>query len=230
MGFSLPTHLSASRGVVSILAECKWAGADLECKCSVKDPLKHRPQRALAARVTHSKWMKAPVALVLPLLKVVWITKMSEINCRPRLLPDGCCVVVFFHSATSSSCPSFVYSFFLFFPCCHAALRDHRIELVRASWQELTIRISDVSLSDEGQYTCSLFTMPVKTTKAFLTVLGECDPTHMALHDSCSRVQRLDNIPLKLEMVTIRPETSAHLRVGLAFEAVVSWKALTFCF
>ncbi|XP_056230800.1 cell adhesion molecule 2-like isoform X4 [Seriola aureovittata] len=52
------------------------------------------------------------------------------------------------------------------------ALRDHRIELVRASWQELTIRISDVSLSDEGQYTCSLFTMPVKTTKAFLTVLG----------------------------------------------------------
>uniref|UniRef100_A0A7N8YHM8 Cell adhesion molecule 2b n=1 Tax=Mastacembelus armatus TaxID=205130 RepID=A0A7N8YHM8_9TELE len=52
------------------------------------------------------------------------------------------------------------------------ALRDHRIELVRASWQELTIRISDVSLSDEGQYTCSLFTMPVKTTKAYLTVLG----------------------------------------------------------
>lgn len=53
------------------------------------------------------------------------------------------------------------------------ALRDHRIELVRASSQELTIRIKDVSLSDEGQYTCSLFTMPVKTTKAFLTVLGE---------------------------------------------------------
>ncbi|KAM4627856.1 cell adhesion molecule 2b isoform 3-T3 [Polymixia lowei] len=52
------------------------------------------------------------------------------------------------------------------------ALRDNRIELVRASWQELTISISDVTLSDEGQYTCSLFTMPVKTTKAFLTVLG----------------------------------------------------------
>ncbi|KAJ8342350.1 hypothetical protein SKAU_G00322780 [Synaphobranchus kaupii] len=52
------------------------------------------------------------------------------------------------------------------------ALRDNRIELVRASWQELTISISEVSISDEGQYTCSLFTMPVKTTKAFLTVLG----------------------------------------------------------
>ena len=53
------------------------------------------------------------------------------------------------------------------------ALRDHRIELVRASSLELTIRISDVSLSDEGLYTCSLFTMPVKTTKSVLTVLGE---------------------------------------------------------
>ncbi|XP_026867798.2 cell adhesion molecule 2b isoform X2 [Electrophorus electricus] len=52
------------------------------------------------------------------------------------------------------------------------ALRDNRIELVRASWKELTISISDVTLSDEGQYTCSLFTMPVKTSKAFLTVLG----------------------------------------------------------
>ncbi|XP_017552311.1 cell adhesion molecule 2b isoform X2 [Pygocentrus nattereri] len=52
------------------------------------------------------------------------------------------------------------------------ALRDNRIELVRASWKELTISISEVTLSDEGQYTCSLFTMPVKTSKAFLTVLG----------------------------------------------------------
>ncbi|KAG9348430.1 hypothetical protein JZ751_002165, partial [Albula glossodonta] len=51
-------------------------------------------------------------------------------------------------------------------------LRDNRIELVRASWQELTISISEASLTDEGQYTCSLFTMPVKTAKAYLTVLG----------------------------------------------------------
>lgn len=54
-----------------------------------------------------------------------------------------------------------------------SALRDNRIELVRASWHELSISITDVMLSDEGQYTCSLFTMPVKTSKAFLTVLGE---------------------------------------------------------
>lgn len=59
-------------------------------------------------------------------------------------------------------------------PSLPTALRDNRIELVRASWQELAIRISEVALGDEGQYTCSLFTMPVKTAKAFLTVLSEC--------------------------------------------------------
>uniref|UniRef100_A0A674NF78 Cell adhesion molecule 2a n=1 Tax=Takifugu rubripes TaxID=31033 RepID=A0A674NF78_TAKRU len=52
------------------------------------------------------------------------------------------------------------------------ALRDNRIELVHASWSELTISINDVTLSDEGMYTCSLFTMPVRTAKAYLTVLG----------------------------------------------------------
>ncbi|XP_060764150.1 cell adhesion molecule 2a isoform X1 [Neoarius graeffei] len=52
------------------------------------------------------------------------------------------------------------------------ALRDNRIDLIRASWQELTISIREVTLGDEGLYTCSLFTMPVKTAKAYLTVLG----------------------------------------------------------
>lgn len=74
---------------------------------------------------------------------------------------------VYSHSSYNLLCVIIVLSFMT------AALRDHRIELVRASSQELTIRINNVSLSDEGQYTCSLFTMPVKTTKAFLTVLGD---------------------------------------------------------
>uniref|UniRef100_A0A3Q1BDN4 Ig-like domain-containing protein n=1 Tax=Amphiprion ocellaris TaxID=80972 RepID=A0A3Q1BDN4_AMPOC len=52
------------------------------------------------------------------------------------------------------------------------ALRDNRIELIHASFSELTISISDVTLTDEGMYTCSLFTMPVRTAKAYLTVLG----------------------------------------------------------
>lgn len=88
----------------------------------------------------------------------------------------------------------------------NSALRDHRIELVLASSQELTIRINDVSLSDEGQYTCSLFTMPVKTTKAFLTVLGEmcvvslrffnlCHPFNPLLHSG-----KLSGIELHLKL------------------------------
>ncbi|XP_033926978.1 cell adhesion molecule 3-like isoform X7 [Melopsittacus undulatus] len=52
------------------------------------------------------------------------------------------------------------------------ALRDNRIQLEKSTPNELTISISDVVLSDEGEYTCSLFTMPVRTAKALVTVLG----------------------------------------------------------
>lgn len=53
------------------------------------------------------------------------------------------------------------------------ALRDNRIQLERSTPNELTISISDVVLSDEGEYTCSIFTMPVRTAKALVTVLGK---------------------------------------------------------
>uniref|UniRef100_A0A8C4JSP3 Cell adhesion molecule 3 n=1 Tax=Dromaius novaehollandiae TaxID=8790 RepID=A0A8C4JSP3_DRONO len=52
------------------------------------------------------------------------------------------------------------------------ALRDNRIQLQKSTPNELTISISDVVLSDEGEYTCSIFTMPVRTAKALVTVLG----------------------------------------------------------
>ncbi|XP_066455242.1 cell adhesion molecule 2 isoform X2 [Eleutherodactylus coqui] len=39
-------------------------------------------------------------------------------------------------------------------------------------------------LSDEGQYTCSLFTMPVKTSRAFLTVLGVPEKPHISGYTS----------------------------------------------
>ncbi|XP_039597338.1 cell adhesion molecule 3 isoform X1 [Polypterus senegalus] len=52
------------------------------------------------------------------------------------------------------------------------ALRDHRIQLVESTPTELTISISSVHLGDEGEYTCSIFTMPVHTAKATVTVLG----------------------------------------------------------
>ncbi|XP_010892850.1 cell adhesion molecule 3 isoform X2 [Esox lucius] len=52
------------------------------------------------------------------------------------------------------------------------ALRDNRIQLHRSTGTELSITIGDVQLSDEGEYTCSIFTMPVRTARATVTVLG----------------------------------------------------------
>ncbi|KAF6724286.1 Cell adhesion molecule 3 [Oryzias melastigma] len=52
------------------------------------------------------------------------------------------------------------------------ALRDNRIQLHRSLPTELSITIADVQLSDEGEYTCSIFTMPVRTARATVTVLG----------------------------------------------------------
>ncbi|XP_051984824.1 cell adhesion molecule 3-like isoform X1 [Xyrauchen texanus] len=52
------------------------------------------------------------------------------------------------------------------------ALRDNRIQLVKSTSTELIITISNVQLSDDGDYTCSIFTMPVRTARATVTVLG----------------------------------------------------------
>lgn len=55
-----------------------------------------------------------------------------------------------------------------------SALRDNRIQLVKSTGTELIITISEVQLSDDGEYTCSIFTMPVRTARATVTVLGTC--------------------------------------------------------
>ncbi|KAG1939510.1 cell adhesion molecule [Pimephales promelas] len=52
------------------------------------------------------------------------------------------------------------------------ALRDNRIQLVKSTATELIITIAEVQLSDDGEYTCSIFTMPVRTARATVTVLG----------------------------------------------------------
>uniref|UniRef100_UPI00358FF4DB cell adhesion molecule 2-like isoform X2 n=1 Tax=Myxine glutinosa TaxID=7769 RepID=UPI00358FF4DB len=52
------------------------------------------------------------------------------------------------------------------------ALKDSRIELVNAGRNELTISISNVSLSDEGPYRCSVFAQVVNTVTAYLSVIA----------------------------------------------------------
>ncbi|KAG5841742.1 hypothetical protein ANANG_G00169990 [Anguilla anguilla] len=54
------------------------------------------------------------------------------------------------------------------------ALRDNRIQLHRSTPTELSITIADVQLSDDGDYTCSIFTKPIRTARATVTVLGLC--------------------------------------------------------
>ncbi|XP_071994637.1 cell adhesion molecule 2 isoform X3 [Engystomops pustulosus] len=88
------------------------------------------------------------------------------------------------------------------------ALRDNRIELVRASWHELSISISDVTLSDEGLYTCSLFTMPVKTSKAYLTVLGVPEKPHISGFTS----PVMEGDPISLTCKTSGSKPAADLR------------------
>ncbi|XP_052388368.1 cell adhesion molecule 3-like isoform X1 [Carassius gibelio] len=56
------------------------------------------------------------------------------------------------------------------------ALRDNRIQLVKSTATELIITISEVQLSDDGEYTCSIFTMPVRTARATVTVLAPAAP------------------------------------------------------
>ncbi|XP_061587857.1 cell adhesion molecule 3 isoform X2 [Cololabis saira] len=63
------------------------------------------------------------------------------------------------------------------------ALRDNRIQLHRSTPTELSINITDVELSDEGEYTCSIFTMPVRTARATVTVLGVPDDPQISGSD-----------------------------------------------
>ncbi|KAJ8268541.1 hypothetical protein COCON_G00137130 [Conger conger] len=52
------------------------------------------------------------------------------------------------------------------------ALRDNRIQLHRSTPTELSITIGEVQLTDDGDYTCSIFTKPIRTARATVTVLG----------------------------------------------------------
>ncbi|MBN3273857.1 CADM3 protein, partial [Polyodon spathula] len=88
------------------------------------------------------------------------------------------------------------------------ALRDNRIQLVKSTPTELSISISDVELLDEGEYTCSIFTMPVRTARATVTVLGV--PQKPRISGNTDPVE--DGGKLKLTCTTSGSKPPARLR------------------
>ncbi|XP_053331472.1 cell adhesion molecule 3 [Spea bombifrons] len=88
------------------------------------------------------------------------------------------------------------------------ALRDNRIQLERSTHNELTISIGNVTLSDEGDYTCSIFTMPVRTAKATVTVLGV--PEKPQIFDYDIPLNENDNAILKCTTSGSKP--AANIR------------------
>ncbi|XP_075186461.1 cell adhesion molecule 3 isoform X7 [Anomaloglossus baeobatrachus] len=88
------------------------------------------------------------------------------------------------------------------------ALRDNRIQLVKSTKNELSISISNVALSDEGEYTCSIFTMPVRTAKAMVTVLGVPQEPQIAGYDRPIR----ENQNAELRCTTSGSKPAANIR------------------
>ncbi|XP_063296158.1 cell adhesion molecule 3 isoform X1 [Pelobates fuscus] len=88
------------------------------------------------------------------------------------------------------------------------ALRDNRIQLVHSSRNELTISISNVQLSDEGEYTCAIFTMPVRISKAMVTVLGVPQKPQIFGYEKAFK----ENEKAKLRCTTSGSKPAANIR------------------
>ncbi|KAJ0059196.1 hypothetical protein NL108_009127, partial [Boleophthalmus pectinirostris] len=87
-------------------------------------------------------------------------------------------------------------------------LRDNRIQLHRSTSTELSITISEVQLSDEGEYTCSIFTMPVRTARATVTVLGV--PTKPEISGFSSAVPEGEEVTLTCTSSGSKPPAELH--------------------
>ncbi|XP_061776948.1 cell adhesion molecule 3 [Nerophis ophidion] len=88
------------------------------------------------------------------------------------------------------------------------ALRDNRIQLHRSTSTELSITIAEVQLSDEGDYTCSIFTMPVRTARATVTVLGVPGKPHIS--GSENPVQEGGTVTLTCTSTGSKPPARLH--------------------
>ncbi|XP_005884868.2 PREDICTED: cell adhesion molecule 3 [Myotis brandtii] len=92
------------------------------------------------------------------------------------------------------------------------ALRDNRIQLVKSTPHELSISISNVALADEGEYTCSIFTMPVRTAKSLITVLGI--PQKPIITGYKSSLQERDTTTLHCQSSGSKPAAQLTWRKG----------------
>lgn len=107
-----------------------------------------------------------------------------------------------------------------------SALRDNRIQLVKSTATELIITIADVQLSDDGEYTCSIFTMPVRTARATVTVLGMyvcvCVHFHSGWYESVEF-----NIDIHIYSTFLIPLLVFHWSLRLSWVSLV-WKKYLF--
>ncbi|KAK2498760.1 hypothetical protein MC885_001646, partial [Smutsia gigantea] len=92
------------------------------------------------------------------------------------------------------------------------ALRDNRIQLVRSTPHELSISISNVALADEGEYTCSIFTMPVRTAKSLVTVLGI--PQKPTITGYKSSLREMETTTLNCQSSGSKPAAQLTWRMG----------------
>uniref|UniRef100_A0A8C8RMY6 Cytotoxic and regulatory T cell molecule n=1 Tax=Pelusios castaneus TaxID=367368 RepID=A0A8C8RMY6_9SAUR len=61
---------------------------------------------------------------------------------------------------------------FVIFLNSHRGLRDWRYKLIHSSKDELSINLSNITVQDEGTYTCFFYDVPVRTKKVNVTVLA----------------------------------------------------------
>uniref|UniRef100_A0A8C4YFE9 Cytotoxic and regulatory T cell molecule n=1 Tax=Gopherus evgoodei TaxID=1825980 RepID=A0A8C4YFE9_9SAUR len=72
---------------------------------------------------------------------------------------------------------------FVIFLKSHRGLKDHRYKLIHYSTNKLSISLSNVTVQDEGTYTCFYYDIPVKTKKVNVTVLAAPSKPQLEVSD-----------------------------------------------
>lgn len=76
------------------------------------------------------------------------------------------------------------HPFFFFCVCLFTGLKDPRYKLIHYSKDALSIRLTNVTTQDEGQYTCFHYSVPLRTKKVNVTVLGKSLGIWLSVYDN----------------------------------------------